>query len=700
MKLSLKIFLLIVLVAAFSLPAIGQTINVTFQANTATNLDTLNESHFVQMRGAVNGAEGEIPGSGGQSISWSSTSTLVMNNAGGDYWTLTIQMEAGDTLWYKFWTGFDADNGTIPDGGWEGAFTPADPIVIDTRTFVSGTNDTIVPVQYYHPGGGSPIVPQMWRPFEEKPDSVAIYFRVNMAGWEQLNPFDPDSLVGVRSGPPLGNVGWSESETIFLSREVNSQLDGFFWSGTAYLPATTDTIQKYKFVYYNNGVQWESTPDREFNTTNRDTTLSWVWFSDTPYDPSVNPPVSAVLTFRVSTEAVEGLDLFDRGIGDKIYVVGPNGFNIPDDLIEMTFIPALQEWATSEPFTRVPGTDITYKYFVRWDSSRVDSLSPNYIPNLRMRGINHDTEDSGWEEPSSTGGADRHYTWTSDPQQVVGGEYGFDRHFFNSSPANSFYTTPLSITWRVNMQPATDPLTNTNPHLFNPATDSVWVQFDGSLFALSQGWTTFGQRAVLLEDPDQNMVYTGTYAVDPPGWYQMGYLLAYNGDTPGTYVTNGGGTQTGRRYYEFVWPDSLADEGGQFPTSYWPSSFNLGGVDWKQTNLTVKNPPNMTQPGVLGIDDDNPVAQRFDLKQNYPNPFNPTTTVEYVLPKTSDVKVVIYNITGQVVKTLVDDKQNTGSYKVQWNGTNDAGNRVASGIYFVRMKADNFSKVRKMTLLR
>ena len=94
------------------------------------------------------------------------------------------------------------------------------------------------------------------------------------------------------------------------------------------------------------------------------------------------------------------------------------------------------------------------------------------------------------------------------------------------------------------------------------------------------------------------------------------------------------------------------------------------------------------------------LPQQFALHQNYPNPFNPTTVIEYVLPKTSFVTIQIYNILGQKVKTLVEELQELGYKKIQWDGTDDNGNKVSSGIYFYRIVAGNFVKCRKMILLK
>ena len=84
-----------------------------------------------------------------------------------------------------------------------------------------------------------------------------------------------------------------------------------------------------------------------------------------------------------------------------------------------------------------------------------------------------------------------------------------------------------------------------------------------------------------------------------------------------------------------------------------------------------------------------------ELFQNYPNPFNPITTIKFALPKQQHVKLEIFNILGQKVATVVDKSLKAGYHKLQYNG-----NRLASGLYFYRIKAGSFEKVRKMMLIK
>ena len=90
----------------------------------------------------------------------------------------------------------------------------------------------------------------------------------------------------------------------------------------------------------------------------------------------------------------------------------------------------------------------------------------------------------------------------------------------------------------------------------------------------------------------------------------------------------------------------------------------------------------------------------FQLMQNYPNPFNPTTTIQYALPKASNVRIQIFNSAGQLIRTLDQNYQQMGSYHVVWNGKDHSGHQVPSGLYYYQIIADGFKKVRKMTLLK
>jgi len=94
------------------------------------------------------------------------------------------------------------------------------------------------------------------------------------------------------------------------------------------------------------------------------------------------------------------------------------------------------------------------------------------------------------------------------------------------------------------------------------------------------------------------------------------------------------------------------------------------------------------------------VPLKYELAQNYPNPFNPSTEIRFVVPKRQKVTLTVYDLLGNHVKTLVDKVVTAGKHTVSWDGTNEFGQRVASGVYLYRLQTEGLTKVRKMVLVR
>jgi flagellar hook assembly protein FlgD len=91
----------------------------------------------------------------------------------------------------------------------------------------------------------------------------------------------------------------------------------------------------------------------------------------------------------------------------------------------------------------------------------------------------------------------------------------------------------------------------------------------------------------------------------------------------------------------------------------------------------------------------------FLLHQNYPNPFNPGTQITFALPRAGVVTLQVYDLQGREVKTLVNQRRAAGTHTVRWDGTDEAGNPVASGVYLYRLHVgNNFVQTRKMVLLK
>jgi hypothetical protein len=151
--------------------------------------------------------------------------------------------------------------------------------------------------------------------------------------------------------------------------------------------------------------------------------------------------------------------------------------------------------------------------------------------------------------------------------------------------------------------------------------------------------------------------------------------------------TMGGSTTPGARLRV-----GKANSGANTPFYYIPPL--QGNMD----DLKIYNYP---QAGISGVD--KPAASvpwKFVLSQNYPNPFNPTTRISFEIPKALQTKLVVYDILGREVRTIVNEEMHAGSHVVTWDGRNNAGFNVGSGVYMYKLTAGSMSKTQKMMLLK
>ena len=104
-------------------------------------------------------------------------------------------------------------------------------------------------------------------------------------------------------------------------------------------------------------------------------------------------------------------------------------------------------------------------------------------------------------------------------------------------------------------------------------------------------------------------------------------------------------------------------------------------------------------PGLLGVNTET-VPENYALLKNFPNPFNPTTTIQYYVPQNDWVQLDVYNLQGELVKTLWSGEKAVGDYQVQWNGTDNQGRSVASGVYLTKLVTSTMAQSNKMLLLK
>lgn len=180
-----------------------------------------------------------------------------------------------------------------------------------------------------------------------------------------------------------------------------------------------------------------------------------------------------------------------------------------------------------------------------------------------------------------------------------------------------------------------------------------------------------------------------------------GFTLHYDGSTaavnPKYTLAEGIGFISGSSQWKLhTWylTDALFinQENGQ-------SDFRVGGMGSGFSYINRILIGSMTPLIPTGVENEN-MPFRFRLDHNYPNPFNPTTTVRYEVGKLADISLKIYNVRGQLVRTLVNAKQAPGQYQVVWDGNDNMGFKVSSGLYIYQYSAGDFLRTYKMMLIK
>lgn len=665
-------------------------LTVTFRVNTATVSDTLRAGDKVLMRGAFRqGADGSYAEGNfyGQDVNWG-TSTLSMNNVGGDYWELGVTMAPGDGINFKYYPLFaDGSNTNSFDDGWEAG---------DPRNFVvpsDATENIVLDLAYWN---HTP-------PFESKEDSVALFFRVNVGSQVATGAFNPETdVIGLRGEPVFD---WGTTNLILDAEPVRENSRNVFYSGAIYVPEEmSGTPFKFKYVFgaadnINTGsIAWDDGNDA-FNPDGDGNNQSVIAQSDSTYAfkffqgrrPPTAEVVDASLQFAVNVGVLEELNMFNRAFGDRVYIPGGfNGWDTNPDNPSASFNEALGVWTQAFSIREEVGATVQYKYFVRWDASRFDDESPNYVEFLDAN--------NGWEEPGITGGGNRVYAFTDETTQTVD-DFGSGQAFFNGVPPQGVIKETinleetLAVKFMVDMTPA---LSHTVA--FNPALDSLFLILHTPIFAVTQELPT-GQA--ILDEMSTKMRVMFTPVDGQPNMFELtldlalptenhiGFTLAYV-NPEGEVTENGTGFDAGRRYYRYITPLDAADP----DNIIWPDTYELAAIEWKATNLDWETPPSYgVGTSVDRTDLDSPNA--YVLHNNYPNPFNPTTNISFSLPASEFVELSVYNVLGQKVATVLSQQMTAGTHSVSFNAR-----ALASGVYIYQIRAGSFVQNKTMMLVK
>ncbi len=489
--------------------------------------------------------------------------------------------------------------------------------------------------------------------------TIPVTFQVNMTIKAKETLFNPASDTVTLVGDFLTDAGlgsnWFPAVTVAMADPNNDSI----YTYTANLPsAMAATVYNYKFTI--NGKTWEGDPNRQFTLTSPSMTLPVVWFDR---DSVLRVVATNTLNFTVDMTAIYGTGkgYFDPAT-DSVQLEG----------LDWTGATVLSGNRTmvEDPFH--PGiyhNQMVIKGFVG-DST---SFKAKAYPDANFA-------NTGWEYTPN-----RWYTIQS-----------------NGTTANVPSFVPYII-----------------PTLVNPTAADLKILFQVDMRHAVNRYDTLPINPASL----QFVGMKGQHSV--MGAWVGDWLPTDTSASPkNLLVLNDAGKNGDKVAGDEIWSITVtipkSDPGGPYLYKYgafYPGSDTLNNAfhpgdnemmngDWNHWFIVKDSVTSMavldvfgelsTMSTVTGVNNHTPALPgKFSLDQNYPNPFNPSTAIHYTLPMSSQVVLQIYNLVGQKVATLVNGEQKAGDYAVTFNASS-----LASGIYFYRLQAGNFTSSKKMILLK
>lgn len=696
----------------------AQLVNVTFRANTAGVPDTLSAKGLVQIRGTTITAAGRSVDdvtmdtlSAGVIMGWNSQTTMYLHHVGGDYWEGTFAIPVGTRLEYKFFTNAQHDT-AYPGADWENATWEADltkPAAyvyggnrgLDLSTFAG--SDTTLPLQFVN--GFKSGMQQYETPYTPT-DSIDVYFRVNIQTQEDFNP--ETQLVGVRGAAwPgfLGDLSWATTAPFVQGKNHanGSPYPGkYFWTGRIRIPQ--DSVAEgqeipYKFVLMNQSdalnadpIKWEGDPNRIFRIpkSKADTTLTWDWFDHiAPKPVSHNDAVK--ITFLVDMrEAIQ-----NRGFapGDTVEVRAgyfSTAAQVVTGALKRQGISSVYKGSVNVKTTL--GQPIDYQYY-------------SYKNGRDYREVYYNFYYTG----ESAGEAERRQVVVANSNLSVEDTLKSKSDSRRMPVFRNVQTIAQNVlvTYTCDLRPAYYTvlagkiLADIQGSLNVTVPDSVMAWGVAMNGPATGSWSNssgpdWGSHLMALDD--KRMYDDGTHGDAVAGDSVFSIQFQYNKDSLDVvgqefkFGVGGGDNEGGEGGYGNNHIENIDDSQ---PTAVIASQFgSINPAFYDAWDYDNQSPSTAVLEALTA-------AETFALEQNYPNPFNPTTAINYRLAKSEKVTLVIYNILGEKIATLVNDKkQMAGAYEVMWDGRDDRGLQVGSGVYLYQIVAGKFVDSNKMLLIK
>lgn len=692
---------LLLVVGWFSPPAAqAQTRNITFICNTATVPDTL------PVTGATIQMRGGLVNSGTSPITWGNDSVNNMVNIGGDYWSKTVQLNQNDTLRFKFVVAYQS--GT----GWEQNTTPPyTGMPADNRYFIADVfSDTTLPVQFWNNGANGR--PQYFRPWNDNPDpadtNLYVWVRVNMLGPITSGSFGYNNntdTVAIRGGGPAGSdLDWGTSH--FLVRESNATNgDGYtaaansFWSHRLRIPKSSVSAgQSVQFKYmlgsdWNGRDELQGQPNRSFTIPVglNDTTLHWVFYNNERPSQRINDD-TVIVTFRANMSKAIASGGFS--IGDTLYVrSGYYGTALESGRRKemQNLIGAIYE-AEDTIITSV-GQILDYQYYAVKNAAEIRESYYNFYftGDIVSEAERRQVVVAG----NSFTVLDTATSVTQARRQPV-------------FPNARTLARNVNVRYEVDMRPAIyEVLSGTTLDDIQGAFDvspanvdsilnwGVWMNGPAVGGWNNPGGTDWGFD--LQNNLEKKLYDDGTNGDQAAGDSIFTRIVATGPDSLGIgtkgqvgqvfkFGIRGGDNEGGTGGFGNNHLENIVDADSTYTIHSQFGSINPAFYDaWDYDN-------HQPSTGVIELGG---IPQTYSLRQNYPNPFNPMTKIEYAIPYASEVRLVVFNLLGQEVATLVNDHQSAGNYRVQFDAT-----ALSSGVYFFKLSAGDYVSTRKMVLMK
>lgn len=611
----------------------AQTVDVTFEADMSVQIATgyFNPAtEVVTCVGGFNGWLDEPP----------ANTEKVMSDADNDsVYTLTIAMAPNSTYGYKF------NIGT----GWDGKDELQGQ---DNRSVVvADANMTVDPAFFNVVGTYSGVATNV---------TFNVDMRIPIQG-----DFDPTT----------DNVYVAGNFTDWGTGAITMEdPDGDSTYTVAIDTLTSGDLLFYKFIHSPSDApsgSWESLTEgddidvssgnRIFGPNDGDNVITRFWNN---VDPDVTQLADGNIFFEVDMSVATELGVFDFNV-DSVQIRGVfNGWGASDPARAlMNQNPAdPNNWFLDIPMVQLElNSTLAYKYFITsgpgstpYANTGWEVAIGNTITSDRNRPVIF--EGSGIQEVPLAYLGNIHPDWVIPTGTTVECEFIVDMTF--ATIADTQGTSPVFI----------------------PGTDTVYWTPRQPFYYSVNGLTWPGEnpRVLVLTDPDQDMIYTGTLTIDGPNF--NGFLYNYTYTSTSGLIDEQGSQQDVRvRFMSQSGPRAI-NSPFTMPLDIWSNS---------------PKPEELEPVIITSVKEIAGIPNVYSLEQNYPNPFNPATLIRFSIPEQGLVTLKVFNLLGEEIATLVNSELTNGTYEVDFNGAN-----FGSGIYFYTITANNYIATKKMILLK